>query len=174
MGKTSKQTQSVKLPPELQAAANRNLQLAAQIGALPAMNNFGPTVAAANPMQQASMRQANMAADAFGLPSTQNLGLPTAVTTPGGYAGYSTRPVYDAAMGGLTQAQRDLLAQFSYNPQTGAPPGNPSVGASDLLSVLGPRPSTGGPTPGAGKGGMIEDVMRRGSPGNTRLNDVLK
>lgn len=152
-GKTSTQTQTVKLPKELQQAAASGLQLATDVGALPAMNNFAPQVAAANPMQQAAMNQTNQAASAFGLTPGGGLGLPDAVNTAGGYSGYSTKPLYEAGMAGLTGAQRTLLDAFQYNPQTGAAPTHPNINATNLMGTL--SGEGGGAQSASGKGGSI-------------------
>lgn len=117
-GKSSKQTQTVELPPELRQAAMENLRLSQNVGMIPAINNFGPTVAALTPQQDAAMQGTNAAATAFGLPTSGAVGsaaMPPVVDA-GGVRGYSTRSAYDAAMGGVPQYVKDLLAQFTHQP----------------------------------------------------------
>lgn len=150
-GKTSQQTQETQIDPALSAAAKQGLQLAMDVGSLPTMNNFAPQVAAATPMQKAAMQGTNSAAAAFGMPTTQSLGLPNEVTTADGNVGYSTKSLYDAGMNSLTDVQRQLLAQFQTDPNTGAAPRNPNVNPTDIFSQLAGGTSASGNS--AGKGG---------------------
>lgn len=159
--KSGKQESQVSLPPELANAAKSNLASADIIGRMPTMNNFGPTVAAAAPGQLAAMAGANQASSAFGTPFSSSTGLPDAISTPGGYSGYSTKNLYDAAMGGLTDFQRQQLQLFQNKPQTqGAPAASPAVGTG------------AGAT--SGKGGILTALADKNSPDYQRMNNLFK
>jgi len=158
-GKSSQQQSKVQIPKALQDAAKANLGLAGDVGALPYMPNFAPQVAAITPQQTAAMQGTNSAASAFGLPQSKarNFGMP-ATTNVGGFSGYSTQPLYNAAKAGLTPAQRKMLASFTYNPRTGAPPTNPNMKTSGSKPAPAPAPA---PAP---RGGGMMAPMLAGTP----------
>jgi hypothetical protein len=132
--KTSKQTSTVELPPELRQASLDNLRLAQDVGRMPAIHNFGPTVAALTPQQEAAMIGTNQAAAAFGLPNGGAIGSAAmpAVVDVGGARGYSTKGLYDSAMDQVPQFVKDLLSQFTHSPgaKVGAQPSASTVVAA--------------------------------------------
>jgi hypothetical protein len=137
---TSKQTTSTQIDPALKAAAQKNLGLAGDVAALPYMPNFGPQVAAMSPAQMAAYQGTQQMANAFGMPSTgyspQQMGLPNQVAGQnGGTPGYGTQGLYNQMMAGLSPAMQAMLAQFTYNPTTGAGPTNPNMSVSPITSV---------------------------------------
>jgi hypothetical protein len=135
--KTSKQTSTVELPPELRQASLDNLRLAQDVGRMPAIHNFGPTVAALTPQQDAAMMGTNQAASAFGLPNGGAIGsaaMPTVVDV-GGARGYSTKGLYDNAMDQVPQFVKDLLSQFTHSP--GAKVGAASAAPATVVAKSG-------------------------------------
>ena len=124
-GKGGKQTESTKLPAWLDQAAQRSVsrgEQAAQIGYQPWM---GPSVAAQTPMQGAARGSVNSAAKAFGMPQAQGNGMPPPQTFANGMQGYSSFPLYDAALRALQQRSPGQTAAYNgmfVNPQTGAAP----------------------------------------------------
>lgn len=135
--KTSKQTSTVELPPELRQASLDNLRLAQDVGRMPAIHNFGPTVAALTPQQDSAMMGTNQAASAFGLPNGGAIGsaaMPTVVNV-GGARGYSTKGLYDNAMDQVPQFVKDLLSQFTHSP--GATVGSATNAAEPVIAKSG-------------------------------------
>lgn len=149
----SKQTSSVTLPTSITNAANQNVALASQVAAMPYMPNFGAQVAAMTPAQKAGYAGVQGMASAFGMPHTgtsdADMGLPTAITNPDGTSGYSTKGLYEQMMAGLTPAMQAILAQFRYNPQTGANPLSPNMTPSPI-PMSGASPAVGSAAPAAG------------------------
>lgn len=121
-GKGGSQSTAVQLPGFIEDAAKRAIargDAASQIGYVP---YSGPDVAAFTPLQEASFAATNQAAEAFGLPLAMGSNLPEAQDF-GGVRGYSSKPIYDQALGVLATERPGqygaINAQF-IDPVTGA------------------------------------------------------
>ena len=113
-GKGDSQSQTTRLPPQLEALANRNLQgaeRASQIGYTPFQ---GPTVSALNPLQVNSMQQNENAMRAFGMnPASVAGAIPQAKTYAGGVQGYDPMALYLQAVSKIDPAQRAAIDSFT-------------------------------------------------------------
>lgn len=120
-GKGGSQSTSVQLPSFIEDAAKRAIdrgETASQIGYVP---YSGPDVAAFTPLQEASFASTNQAAEAFGLPSAMGSTLPEAQNF-GGILGYSSKPIYDQAIGILAEerpGQYNAINNQFIDPVTG-------------------------------------------------------
>lgn len=150
-GGSSTQTTKVELPPEIKQAAIANLGVADSVASLGATPYNGPSIAGFAPQQMAAMQGTDQAAAAFGMPSAVNwqqgrdgamnaprgmnndelfqalTGMPAPNSQMGGFRGYNTAPLGQAAFDRLPPAQRALIQSFTMNPVTGAAPTNTSV-----------------------------------------------
>lgn len=150
-GGSTTQTTTVKLPPEIEAAAKANMKIADSVASLGATPFNGPSIAGFSPQQIASMQATDQAASAFGMPSAVNwqqgrggamsapkgmsndalftalTGMPPPNASAGGFTGYNTQPIAQAAYDKLPPAQRALIESFTMNPVTGAAATNTSV-----------------------------------------------
>lgn len=108
-GKGRQQSQTIKLPKEIESAAKDNLALAKTVGSLPYAPYFGPSVAAFTPAQEAAFKNADSAASAYGLSGGAAGAMPAAQTV-NGMSGYSTKPFYDQAM---SQVPANVLALYN-------------------------------------------------------------
>lgn len=77
-----------------------NVAAARNVAAMGYTPYYGPDVAAFTPMQQASFQNTNDAMSAFGMaaPTDPMAGMPQAQTFAGGVQGYSSAPMYQAAV----------------------------------------------------------------------------
>lgn len=120
-----KQTSETKIPEWLSGAAQQALARANSVAAIPYAPYFGPDVAAMTPMQEAAASNINVGASAFGLNAPTGTGMPEAQTFAGGVRGYSSAPLYEAAVNELKArypgAYNAIMGQFS-DPMTGAMP----------------------------------------------------
>lgn len=105
-GKGGGQTQVTEIPAWLRDPTIRNLERAETIQQMAYQPYTGIDVAAQTPMQQLANQQAVGAAQAFGMAPAgfdANAGMP-AVQTQGGIAGYSSNPMYQAAVAAANAA----------------------------------------------------------------------
>jgi hypothetical protein len=194
-GKGGQSTQEtvVKLPPEIEKAAKQNLKIADEVSKIGYVPYSGPTVAAFTPNQRAAMQNTSNAAAAFGMGNAQGManpavsgggtaqvdpytGLAMDPTLTGGVLGYSPKGIYDSAKAAIPEAQRQMIDSFVMNPNTGAAPTNPLVGATQLFGggqqqqqqaspgkgAMGPqRGSFGGDMNGRGMSPMQQEFMMR-------------
>lgn len=120
-----KQTSETKIPEWLSGAAQQALARANSVAAIPYAPYFGPAVAAMTPMQEAAASNINAGASAFGMAAPTGTGMPEAQTFAGGVRGYSSAPMYEAAVAELKArypgAYNAIMGQFS-DPMTGAMP----------------------------------------------------
>lgn len=120
-----KQTSETKIPEWLSGAAQQALARANSVAAIPYAPYFGPDVAAMTPMQEAAASNINAGASAFGMAAPTGTGMPEAQTFAGGVRGYSSAPMYEAAVAELKArypgAYNAIMGQFS-DPMTGAMP----------------------------------------------------
>lgn len=120
-----KQTSETKIPEWLSGAAQQALARANSVAAIPYTPYFGPDVAAMTPMQEAAASNINAGASAFGMAAPTGTGMPEAQTFAGGVRGYSSAPMYEAAVNELKTrypgAYNAIMGQFS-DPMTGAMP----------------------------------------------------
>lgn len=121
-GKGGSQSTAVKLPGFIEEAAQRAIQrgeTAGQIGHVP---YSGPDVAAFTPQQEAAFAATNQAAEAFGLPLSMGSPMPEPTDFGGGLLGYSSRPIYDQAIGVLMDerpGQYQAITDTFIDPVTG-------------------------------------------------------
>jgi hypothetical protein len=120
-----KQTSETKIPEWLSAAAQQGLGRANSVASIGYTPYYGPDVAAMTPMQDAAMSNINTGASAFGMAAPTSSGMPEAQTFAGGVRGYSSAPMYEAAVAELKArypgAYNAIMGQFS-DPMTGAMP----------------------------------------------------
>lgn len=120
-----KQTSETKIPEWLSAAAQQGLGRANNVASIGYTPYYGPDVAAMTPMQDAAMSNINAGASAFGMAAPTSSGMPEAQTFAGGVRGYSSAPMYEAALAELKARYpgqyNAIMSQFT-NPVTGAMP----------------------------------------------------
>lgn len=148
-GGQQRTTTTVEIPRELREAAERNLQLAGQIGAIGPTMFDGPSVAGFSPQQMAAMQGTDQAASMFGMPSAVDwqqgaggsmqaprgmsggrmhqalTGMAAPTETANGVTGYNTMDGFRQALARMPAAQRAAIEGLSMNPHTGAAPTNP-------------------------------------------------
>lgn len=120
-----KQTTETKIPEWLSGAAQQALGRANAVAGIPFTPYFGPDVAAMTPMQEAAASNINAGASAFGMNAPTGTGMPEAQTFAGGVRGYSSAPMYEAAVNELKTrypgAYNAIMGQF-IDPVSGAMP----------------------------------------------------
>jgi hypothetical protein len=120
-----KQTTETKIPEWLSAAAQQGLGRANNVASIGYTPYFGPDVAAMTPMQEAAATNINAGASAFGMNAPTGTGMPEAQTFAGGVRGYSSAPMYEAALSELKTRYpgqyNAIMGQF-INPVSGAMP----------------------------------------------------
>lgn len=138
------QTSETKIPEWLSGAAQQALARANSVAAIPYAPYFGPDVAAMTPMQEAAASNINAGASAFGMAAPTGTGMPEAQTFAGGVRGYSSAPMYEAAVNELKTrypgAYNAIMGQF-IDPVTGKPYGvtdqsTPQGVARDILQTM--------------------------------------
>lgn len=141
-GGSQTQTTTTALPPELQAAINRNIARAEDISRIGFVPYMGPDVAALTPMQEAAMQSTGLAAQAFGLPNALGSQVtPEPQEFAGGVRGYSAFPIYEQALADLQASrpgQYDAIMNQFIDPFTGRPaapaaPEQPEVDSSQFV-----------------------------------------
>lgn len=144
-----KQTTETKIPEWLSAAAQQGLGRANNVASIGYTPYFGPDVAAMTPMQEAAATNINAGASAFGMNAPTGTGMPQAQTFAGGVQGYSSAPMYEAALAELKARYpgqyNAIMGQF-IDPMTGAMP-------SWLQPVAAAQPVTTMPMQGSSGGG---------------------
>lgn len=152
-----KQTTSVSIPSWLQEPVQRSIQRGEDIAKIGYVPYSGPDVAAFTPAQQAAFDNTNAAAAAFGMQGGQgNLPAPTNF---GGVQGYSSFPIYQAAVNDFaarSPGQYQAMSNLFVNPQTGAVPG------LTLTSMPG-QPGFGGDQRGDGTNAMADPFSGYGN-----------
>ena len=165
MGKTSEQTQTNTIDPNLSEMSHAALQQAQAASMIPFMPNRGVRVAAFNPMQEAGFAGANAAASAAGLPTGAAPGMPP-VEMLNGIPGYSTGSMYDTVMDqSVPQGMQDYINAMFVDPNTGALPGwaTPPVAA---VPNYAPGPVQAGYSGDAGQygnDGRVSNSVRNGT-----------
>lgn len=124
-GKGGQETTQQQIPEYIEDASKRNLARAEEISQIGYTPYYGPDVAAFTPMQEQSFQNTNSMAGAFGLGAPQSgMGQMSPVVEAGGVRGYSSGPLYDAAVSELEQRRPGqfgaIMNQF-LDPFTGAP-----------------------------------------------------
>lgn len=114
MSKTSKQTATSQIDPNVAAESNALMALFKSIASMPHQTNRGVTVAGFTPQQRAAMEMGNDAAAAFGFaPAANPVGeLPAMRTSAQGIKGYSTAPEYDKSVAALPKEVREQISSF--------------------------------------------------------------
>lgn len=156
---SSKETTTV--PDWVKQPIMDNVAQAQRVAALGYTPYYGPDVAAFSPMQNAAFEGTNQAAEAFGMPTAQGNGMPPPQTFAGGIQGYSSAPMYEAA---LAQLQQKNPAQYNALMQVLQQFQQPSATAS----AYGPITSrTGGDRTDAERAALM-----RGGSGRASLNTI--
>ena len=127
-GKGGSKSASTEIPAWVQEPSERNLARAEQAQQLGYQPYYGLDVAAFNPTQEAAMQMNIDAAKAFGmLPQGSTLtplaGMPAAQTI-GGIGGYTSAPMYEAAVSAAAAADPTQAAIYNslFGQQTGYKP----------------------------------------------------
>ena len=163
--KGDSQTTEVKLPPELEAFANRNLknaEAATRIGYSP---YEGPTVAAINPMQRAAMGNTNRMANAFGMQTSPvRDSMMRAKDYGGGVRGHDPMALYMQALRGMDPEQRRAIETFTDPRGASAQFGNSRGGGGG---------GGGGSRSSGGGGGNAQQTLDRIYSGQRRYPSNL-
>lgn len=130
------------MPPWLAEASQDAIAQANEIGQIGYVPNYGPDVAAFNPMQQAAMQNTANMAGSYGMAVPQ-MDIPAPQTFAGGVQGYSSAPLYEESVAAL-QANRPgqydaIMSQF-IDPFTGDPYGTNGAGAPGFSPFYQPTP----------------------------------
>lgn len=119
------QTSETKIPEWLNTAAQQGLGRANSVASIGYTPYYGPDVAAMTPMQEAARTNINAGASAFGMAAPTSSGMPEAQTFAGGVRGYSSAPMYEAALAEMKTRYpgqyNAIMGQF-IDPVTGAMP----------------------------------------------------
>ena len=112
-GKGGTETQQATIPAYIEHYAQQNLQRAAQVAQLGYQPYYGPDVAALTPFQHAAMDNNRAAAGAFGLAAPAVNTLMDAPTEyAGGVRGYSSGPIFDAALAEYIARHPEQAARY--------------------------------------------------------------
>jgi len=126
-GKGGSQTTEATIPEWAKQPTIRNLARAEQVQKIGYMPYYGPDIAAFTPQQEQAMQANQDAASAFGLASPgvdAMAGMPEAQSF-GGMSGYSSSPIYEAAVAELKEKQPGFVNQYDqlFGQQRQAGPG---------------------------------------------------
>ncbi len=113
-GKGGSQTTEATIPEWAKQPTIRNLARAEQVQKIGYMPYYGPDIAAFTPQQEQAMQANQDAASAFGLASPgvdAMAGMPEAQSF-GGMSGYSSSPIYEAAVAELKEKQPGFVNQY--------------------------------------------------------------
>jgi hypothetical protein len=136
MGGGSQKTET-KIPEWLSGAAKQALGRADTVASLGYTPYYGPDVAAMTPMQEAARSNINAGASAFGMAAPTSSGMPEAQTFAGGVRGYSSAPMYEAALAELKARYpgqyNAIMSQF-IDPVTGALPMSSQTAATQPVT----------------------------------------
>lgn len=142
------------IPDWVRQPAEQNIANARNVAALGYVPYYGPDVAAFTPMQEASFQNTADAMSAFGMaaPSNPMAGMPTPQTFAGGVRGWSSAPMYEAAVEALrlkNPAQYNaIMSMLDSFRQQAQPAVNPiqsilSGGGGGGMVISGDRKTTG-------------------------------
>lgn len=140
------QTSETKIPEWLSSAAKSALGRANTVAGIGPTPYYGPDVAALSPLQEAARTNLGAGASAFGLAPAASSGLPEAQTFAGGVRGYSSAPLYEAAVNELKTRYpgqyNAIMGQF-IDPVTGALPSwlQPTAAAQPVAPAAMPMSS---------------------------------
>ena len=112
MAKGGRESTDKTMPAFFETAVQQAVGMGTDIAGMPYAEYRGPDVAAFTPMQDAAFQNTQNAAAAFGMNSGAGSYMPTPVQE-GGAIGYSSAPLYDAAMDNLavnSPATADYIA----------------------------------------------------------------
>lgn len=129
-GKGGSQTTEATIPEWAKQPTIRNLARAEQVQKIGYMPYYGPDIAAFNPQQEQAMQANQDAAAAFGLASPgvdAMAGMPEAQDF-GGMSGYSSSPIYEAAVEELKNKQPEFVNQYDQLFGQQGPTGGFSIG----------------------------------------------
>lgn len=153
MPKGGSTTSKVEIPAWLEEAAKSAIGQANTTSKIGYTPYYGPDVAALTPQEIASMQGTNTAAAAFGMPTSDvTAGLPTAQNY-NGVSGYSSGPMYDAALAELKArrpGQYNAISSMFIDPVTGQLTDGSdgdyadAAGAADTLAPIMHRPDGSG------------------------------
>ena len=114
-GKGGSKTTETEIPDWIKDPAIRNLQRAEDVQRIEYMPYYGADVAAFTPTQNAAFDANIGAAEAFGLLAPNTLTATTGMPEPtdfNGFKGYSSQPLYEAALAELKANQPEAVAQY--------------------------------------------------------------
>lgn len=113
MSKTSKQTQTQQIDPQIRAESEALTSLARRVAGMGYNPYQGNTVADFTPGQRAAFTAADQAASAFGMPTGASTGGPTG-STEGAYGirGFSPQQTLEAQQKNLPELTRKINAIF--------------------------------------------------------------
>lgn len=130
-GKGGGSTSEVKIPAWLEQGMQRNLARAEKAAQIGKIVNYGPAVAALDPMQKLAMQGSYDAASAFGLAPRGGdalAGIPEEQQFAGGVMGYSSAPLFEAARAEFEAKNPQQAAAFnSMFVPYGTPETNPTT-----------------------------------------------
>lgn len=115
-GKGGGSTQEVKIPAWLEQGMRRNLARSEKGAEIGKIVNYGPAVAALDPMQKLAMQGSYDAASSFGLAPAGGdalAGLPEEQEFAGGVRGYSSAPLFEAARAEFEAKNPQQAAAFN-------------------------------------------------------------
>lgn len=113
-GKGGTETQQAAIPAYIEHYAKQNLHRAAQVAQLGYQPYYGPDVAALTPFQHAAMDNNRAAAGAFGMAAPAVNTLMDAPTEyAGGVQGYSSGPIFDAALAEYIARHPEQAARYN-------------------------------------------------------------
>ena len=134
-GKGGSQTSEVKVPKYIEDAGKANLAKADLLAQIGPVTNYGPDVAAFNPMQLEAFQNTASSANEFGMGGggAGMGGVPTPTTFAGGIRGYSSAPLFEQSMRELKFRKPGQYAALNapfIDPVTGASPDYPYTGST--------------------------------------------
>lgn len=181
-GKGGSSTTATQIPDWVRQPAERNLARAEEISQIGYVPHSGPEVAAFTPQQMGAFNNANSAADAYGMQGGQ-FGMAAPETFANGMQGYSSMPLYNAAVDDLAAnrpGQYNAIMNQFIDPVTGVSPVSQAAAttaqnaltddAAFNLSQMGDAQGyNDGPSGSIGFGGYtgVGDAFDGGGPGQS-------
>lgn len=169
-GKGGSQKTEATIPEWAKQPTIRNLARAEQVQKIGYMPYYGPDIAAFTPQQEQAMQANQDAASAFGLASPgvdAMAGMPEAQSF-GGMSGYSSSPIYEAAVEELKNKQPGFVNQYDRLFGQQGPIGGPGYGDPGE----GGRRYAGFDPGNAGMSGGSQDYSSSFMPSSNQMLDM--